>query len=127
MECLPLPKLPDGFVVSLRSSTTDGVVQFCELGLCLWVQEPNAQITFRFPLLGPKGRLPLELSLCSKKSISCLPEGAINGAALRGVDSPVASDLLVVGTQTARRYVPDTIFRAYWSSVTCWGRILMRW
>src|SRR6266550_5286381 len=59
--------------------------------------------------------------------ISRLPEGAIDGAALRGVDSPVASDLLVVRAQTARKYVPDTTFQTCWSSVTCWRWILLRW
>ena len=62
-----------------------------------------------------------------KAVISRLAEGAIDGATLRGVEFRVASGLLLARDQTARKYVPDTTFQFYWSSVADWQWILLRW
>ena len=61
-----------------------------------------------------------------KAVISRLAEGAIDGATLRGVDFRVASGLLLARDQRARKYVADTTYQFYWSSVADWQGILLR-
>ena len=74
---------------------------------------------------GGKNHVPIRRA-SGKALISRLAEGAIDGANLRGVDFHVASELLLARGQAARKYVPDTTFQFYWSSVADWQWILRR-